>query len=121
AYPNSVGIIQASWNWPHYRKDMDIYGETGELHQIDPDTLVYREGDLSLERRKATSSSTGSRNISVRSLTGPDADEFAYLAAVVRGAIKPSGPSSLATNLIVMEILDAARESARTGRRINFS
>jgi hypothetical protein len=41
--------------------------------------------------------------------------------AVVRKEIKPSGLSSLEINLVVTEILDAARESARTGRRINFS
>lgn len=29
SYPESQCIIQASWNWPFSRKDMEIYGETG--------------------------------------------------------------------------------------------
>ena len=45
-------------------------------------------------------------------------DEISYLAAVVRGRLKPSGLSSLANNLVVVEILDAARESAKTGKRV---
>jgi hypothetical protein len=39
---------------------------------------------------------------------------------VVRKELQPSGLSSLDMNLTVMEILDAARESARTGRRIDL-
>ncbi|MGH7967862.1 MAG: Gfo/Idh/MocA family protein, partial [Limisphaerales bacterium] len=45
---------------------------------------------------------------------------LSYLAAVVRGELKPEGLSSLPINLTVTEILDAARESARTGRRIDL-
>jgi hypothetical protein len=33
----------------------------------------------------------------------------------------PSGPTSLENNLIVSEILDAARESARTGKPVVFA
>ena len=42
------------------------------------------------------------------------------LAAVVRGDIRPSGLSSLEVNLTATEILDAARESARTGKRVSL-
>ncbi len=50
----------------------------------------------------------------------PYDDPFAYLAAVVKGRIQPEpfDLSSLDNNLLVVEILDAARESARTGRRV---
>jgi hypothetical protein len=53
-------------------------------------------------------------------LTGPEADPLSYLAAVVRGDIRPSGLSSLEVNMTVMEILDAARVSAATGKRIDL-
>jgi hypothetical protein len=39
----------------------------------------------------------------------------------VRGTTAPSGLSSLENNVIVTEILDAARESARTGRTIRLA
>ena len=44
-----------------------------------------------------------------------------YLTAVVRGRLVPSGPTSLENNVIVSEILDAARESAKTGRAVVLS
>jgi hypothetical protein len=56
----------------------------------------------------------------VAPLTGPEADPLSYLVAVVRGEIQPSGLSSLEVNMTVTEILDAARESAATGRRIDL-
>jgi hypothetical protein len=42
------------------------------------------------------------------------------LAAAVRGEIGPTGLSSLEVNLIATGILDAARESARTGKRVEL-
>jgi len=60
------------------------------------------------------------REISVPPLTGPEADPISYLAAVVRGDIQPSGLSSLEVNMTVMGILDAARVSAATGKRVDL-
>ena len=30
-YPGAQAIIQASWNWPVSRKDMEIYGQNGQV------------------------------------------------------------------------------------------
>ena len=45
-------------------------------------------------------------------------DSLSHLIAVVRGGRAPNALSSLENNLIVTEILDAARESARTQARV---
>ena len=40
-YPNAQAIIQASWNWPYSRKDMEIYGVSGLfLHIIEKIFLI---------------------------------------------------------------------------------
>jgi len=107
-YPKAQGIIQASWNWPFNRKDFEVYGEHGYAVAIGGSVLRVR---LPGEEEQA------------RTPEAPPPDErdsVAYLRAVVRGRLRPSGLSSLENNLIVTEILDAARESARTGRKINF-
>jgi predicted dehydrogenase len=107
-YPKAQGIIQASWNWPHDRKDMEVYGQTGQV-------LVPRSNALKvrLAREQETDKSPAP-------LRAPENDPLSYLAAVVRGELKPSGLSSLENNMIVTEILDAARESAKTGQRIQL-
>jgi predicted dehydrogenase len=53
-------------------------------------------------------------------LPADEADSISYLKAVVRGKIKPAGLSSLENNMIVTEILEAARESVRSGKTITL-
>ena len=109
-YPKAQAILQASWNWPFDRKDMEVYGETGEAITIRRDDLrVRRKGD------------DEDRQQSAPALTAPYNDSISYLIAVVSGEIKPTGLSALDTNVIVVRILDAARESARTGGTIRLA
>jgi predicted dehydrogenase len=62
------------------------------------------------------------RLITAPSLSSPEQDSLSYLAAVIRGQIHPKGDlSSLDTNIVVMQILDAARESAKTGKTVKLS
>jgi len=109
-YPKAQGIIQASWNWPYNRKDMEIYCKNGYALVPHGDSLRVLKG-----ARMANETTT-----TIPPLTGAEADSVPYLVAVVRGEIKPSGLSSLAVNMVVTEILDAARESAATGKRIDL-
>ena len=53
----------------------------------------------------------------------PEDDPFAYLAVVVRGEVivADTDLSSLANNVMVVRILDAARRSAATGRTVRFA
>ena len=48
-------------------------------------------------------------------------DLISYLAAVTRGKLKASGPSSLENGMIVMEILEAAQQSAQSGKKVVLS
>lgn len=107
-YPHTQGIIQASWNWPFDRKDMEIYGKTGQIFAPGPNALKLR------------ARGAAEINLTPPPLQGAQADPLSYLAAVVRGEIQPSGLSSLEVNMTVTEILDAARESAATGRRVDL-
>ena len=105
-YPGAQAIIQASWNWPFDRKDMEIYGRTGQVSTVGLNSLRVRLAGKQEETRQAPA------------LPSPGDDFLRYFAAVVRGEITPSGLSSLRNNLIVVEILDAARRSAATGQKV---
>jgi len=108
-YPQAQAILQPSWNWPFDRKDMEIYGQTGTVFVPRPNVM-----------RVQTANTPNPVEIVPPPLTGANANPLAYLAAVVRKEIKPSGLASLEVNLIVVEILDAAHESARTGKQIQL-
>jgi predicted dehydrogenase len=107
-YPKAQGIIQASWNWPYNRKDMEIYGKSGYVLAPRNDLLRVLKGEQP------------EIETDVPALSGPEADPLSYLVAVVRGDLQASGLSSLEVNMTVTEILDAARESAATGKRIDL-
>ncbi|HEY1901309.1 MAG TPA: hypothetical protein VGG56_02685 [Terracidiphilus sp.] len=60
--------------------------------------------------------------ITASPLTGPENNSLSYLAAVLRGQLQPRGDlTALDTNIIVMQILDAARESVRTGKTVRLT
>ncbi len=109
-YPGVQAIIEASWNWPYEQRELDIFGREGYVLVPEKDVLRVRKSRAPETEIKLTASPAG-----------PALDEISYLVAVARKQIKPSGMVSLDLNLTVMEILDAARESARTGRRVDLT
>jgi predicted dehydrogenase len=105
-YPNAQAILQASWNWPFSRKDMEVYGKTGYAITVERDSVRVR---LAKKDEKL---------IDAQPLDSRESDSVNYLRAVVLDGMQPRGLSSLETNMIVTEILDAARQSAATGKTI---
>jgi predicted dehydrogenase len=103
-YPNATGIIEASWNWPYGIKDFELFGERSYLHALNNNTLERRDtvNYYKVPVKKAIYT-----------------DNLSYLADVLSGKLKPANDlSSLENNLIVVRILEAARESARTGKKV---
>jgi predicted dehydrogenase len=107
-YPKATGIIQASWNWPFSRKDFEVYGETGYAISTGGNDVRVRLAGQKEETRSTPPP-----------LPAEEQNGLSYLLSVVHGK-KPEGVSGLENNLIVTEILDAARESARTGRKVTL-
>jgi len=107
-YPKAQAIIQASWNWPFDRKDMEVYGQTGYVITVKRDDVrVRRGGDDSHEEQLAA-----------KPVPSPYDNSLSYVRAVILDGAKPDALSSLETNLTVTEILDAARRSAKEGKTI---
>jgi len=111
SYANAQAIIQASWNWPFDRRDVEIYGINGYV-------LVPQ---MNLLRMKQVGTEESEMNLPNSPVPSPQTDDISYFAAVVRNEIQPSGMTSLDINMIATEILDAARESASTGKQIVLS
>lgn len=109
SYGDAEAIVQGSWNWPFSRKDMEVYGRDGTLHAVGGRTLRVREPGEQAEH-----------TVALDPRPAPLDDPFAYLEAVVRGRVVPAPHDlgALENNLVVVRILDAARESARTGASV---
>jgi predicted dehydrogenase len=108
-YPKAQAIIQASWNWPIDRKDMEVYGQTGQAITVKRDNLRVQRAGENQEQQLAS-----------KPIPSPYDDELAYLRAVIADGAKEDALSSLDTNVTVTEILDAARRSAKEGKTIRL-
>ena len=106
-YPKAQCIIEASWNWPINMKTSEIYGKSGYIQIPDKETLLIRTGEKSPVRQ-----------LNPAARPAPYDNRYSYFCAVVKGKAHEAPQSTLENNLIVMEILDAARESAKTGKII---
>jgi predicted dehydrogenase len=109
AYKKAQVIIQASWNWPYGRKDMEVYGLKGFVFCKDGTSMLMKEG----EKKEA-------QPVMAEKLPEGKNDPFAYFTNVIRGNIKMdtydlSAPSN---NEIVVKILEAAKQAAKTGKTV---
>ena len=111
-YPSAQCIIQASWNWPFGRKDMEVYGESG---------YVISANNTLMRTRNIQSKGEHTMQITSRDVQVYE-DPFSYFADVIKGLIQipEMGLYSLENNVRVVRILDAARESAQSGKTIHF-
>jgi predicted dehydrogenase len=108
AYDQAVAILQGSWNSPVDRKDLQVYGEFGYVKTVQQQQIELMVEGMSPEV------------IPAEEPEEPENEQIPYLCAVVRGEITPEGRPSLAYNVTVMEILDAARKSAETGKLVSL-
>ncbi|MGO9088407.1 MAG: Gfo/Idh/MocA family protein [Candidatus Sulfotelmatobacter sp.] len=109
-YPRAQAIVQASWNWPFGRKDMEVYGASGYAITVQRDDVRLRRGGESSHEEQ----------LKAKPVPAPYDNELSYLRAVIVDGAKEDALSSLDTNVTVTEILDAARRSANTGTTVRL-
>lgn len=108
-YPKAQAIIQASWNWPFDRKDMEVYGQSGYVITVKRDDIRVRHAGENEDKQ-----------IAAKPIPAPYDDSMEYLRAVTLDGAQEEPLSSLRTNVTVTEILDAARRSAAEGKTIRL-
>ncbi|WP_207895680.1 Gfo/Idh/MocA family protein [Sphingobacterium alimentarium] len=111
-YENSNAILQPSWNWPIGRKDLEIYGTLGAIYADNSSNLRVRKSE-GYDRYKE-------EKLELKPLDQPYNDPFHYFSAIINNeiSIQPSDLSSLENNMVVMEILDAAKRSAKSKKTV---
>jgi len=107
-YPKAQVIIMASWSWPYGKDSIEIYGTAGSIQTIDGRNVILRI-DGKPEQK-----------ITAKPIESPYSDSLTYLTATVNGGIKPQETASLENNMIVTEILCAARRSAQSHSTIQL-
>jgi len=109
-YPDATVIIEASWDWPYSMGQVQVFGPKGSLLATRSE-LFYRSTD----NRGAKTGLEGER-ISLNAPPQETSNPIAYFVDRIRNDKPIEDPLSANLNVQVMDILDAARESLRTGR-----
>lgn len=107
-YPKATGIIEASWNWPFSIKDFEVFGKNGYLQAVNNNTMRYRKDGMN-----------GYDIYKAKDLDAAKSNYLGYLTSVLKDNTEPKNDlSSLSNNIIVVKILQAAKESAKTGKKV---
>jgi glucose-fructose oxidoreductase len=112
-YPKAQAVLMPSWNWSFARKDMEVYGNAGYAITVGADRVRVR-----YRGEKAEPDTP----LTAPPLAQAQHDSLSYLAAVLHGHVQSDGDlSSLETNVVVMQILDAALRSSQSGKTITLT
>ncbi|MBK78617.1 MAG: oxidoreductase [Flavobacteriaceae bacterium] len=108
-YEKKKVIINASWNWPYNRKDMQIYGDKGYINAIDNKKMEFIKREYNSLKK-----------INPPKISSERKDPFLLLYKVVKEnyKLKPFSLYSIENNLIVSRILDLALKSSNQGKTV---
>jgi predicted dehydrogenase len=112
-YPDATVIVEPSWDWPYGMDRVYVFGSKGSL-------LATRD-DLFFRAQSAEKPATpdGDRVV-VDPASRETSNPVAYFLSHIRTNQPIEDPLTATLNVQVMEILDAARESVRTGRAVDL-
>src|SRR5437016_4393740 len=113
-YPDATVVVEASWDWPYNMDRVYVFGPKG--------SLLARRGDLffrSASDQKTQPTPEG-EPVTLSTVPHETSNPIAYFLDCIRNNKPVEDPLSSTLNVQVMEILDAARESARTGRAVEL-
>jgi predicted dehydrogenase len=108
-YPDATTIIQASWDWPYGKGQVEVFGPKGSL-LADRDALLFRSS-----AQRSSPEQYGER-LRLEALPREADNPVSYFVGRIRDDKPIEDPLSARLNVQAVEILDAARESVRTGR-----
>ncbi len=109
-YPDTTAILEASWDWPYTKDQVEVFGPKGSL-LARHSSLQYRSAST-----HGPNVSPDGESVTPDPLPKEASNPIAYFVDCIRNNKPIDDPVSARLNVQVMEILDAARESARTGK-----
>ena len=119
-YPDSTAVIQASWDWPYSKGQVEVYGPKGSLLATEQQ-LFYRPSNT--QQQKV---GLDGQPLTLQPVPHEISNPIAYFLYCIRGEhaggpeIAVADPVDAHMNVGVVEVLDAAKESIRTGRAVDL-
>jgi predicted dehydrogenase len=111
-YPDATAILLPSWDWPYSKGQVEVFGPKGSLLATS-DQLFYRPAGSS-EKAEGPNG----RPVELKPVEHETSNPISYFVYCIQNDKPIEPPLSPDLNVQVVEILDAAKESIRTGRSV---
>ena len=113
-YPDASAILMPSWDWPYGKGQAEIFGPKGSF-------LVMGDGLLFQPAHSdAKATAPQGKPVETKPLPPQDRNGIAHFLYCIRNNKPIEGAISAELNVGVNEIIDAAKESIRTGRAVEL-
>lgn len=113
-YPDGTAIIEASWNWPFSMGQVQVFGPKGSLLATAKDLFFRAAND------NGPKMGLQGERIALEPPPRETSNPISYFVDRIRNDKPIEDPLSARLNVQVIEILDAARESVRTGKHVEL-
>jgi predicted dehydrogenase len=111
-YPDATAVLLPSWDWPYSMGSVQVFGPKGSLLATG-DQLLYRPANTSPKN-----DGLEGRPVELKPVEHETSNPISYLVYCIRNNEPIEPPLAPELNVQVVEILDAAKESIRTGRAV---
>jgi predicted dehydrogenase len=106
-YPNASGLFEGSWDLPRSFQDLEVFGRQASM------VVTSRKVEVQKGREVTP--------VAAQPLPAAVAEPIAYMVDAIRNNKPIEGMTSVELNVQVNEIIDAAKESVRTGKPVKLS
>jgi predicted dehydrogenase len=114
-YKAGINIFEGSWDLPRSFQDLEIFGSTTA-----PDGNLTRASIYMTQQKVELRSGRDTRELPLTPLPPEKADPIALMVDAIRNHKPIEGITALDINVGVVEIIEAAKESIRTGRAVKL-
>jgi predicted dehydrogenase len=111
SYPNAVGIFEGSWDLPRSFQDLEVFGRPDGT--VAPGSLYMTRSGVQLQVGREK------RELKVDPLPAAESEPVAYMVSRIQAGKPIEGLTGIDINVKVIRIIDLAKESIKTGRRIS--
>ncbi len=106
-YKNGVGIFEGSWDLPRSFQDLEVFGRDGVLYM--------QNGKVELRKGRE------SKEVPIDPLPAERAKPVTYMVETLKAGKQIEGMTAMDINVEVIEIIEAAKESVKTGRAVKLA
>lgn len=111
-YPNAVGVFEASWDLPRSYQDLEVFGVSAD--RGGSGSIYMKQSGATLQKGRET------KELPLEPLPPDRAEPIAFMVNAMKEHKPLDGLTAIDINVDVIEIIEAAKESVRTGKAVTL-